>query len=532
MIGRTILNYRITRLIGEGGMAAVYYAENKLGKPAAIKILKPEFGTNETVRKRFKQDATILAGLEHTHIRKVLDILEKETDGMDAIIMEYLEGSDLHIYLQQRGRLPESEAISYIKQAAVALQYAHQKRIIHRDIKPANLFRLPDGSLKIIDFGIAKTDHQTWTQTGVGIGTPNYMSPEQILSPAEVDHRTDIYSLGITLYHLLSGQKPFQGDTDYATQNRVVTEKLPLLTIGNPAINLILARATAKNKQERWASCQEFINALDLIQNKIANSSGQESAAITIVEEDSPVILAANSAQIVRNIPLHQTPPPPARIEHKKKPNKVDNLEKLENPPRPVKTNFMLWFLFASVGIGIGSFVFITNPSFFSSKQSTISLAGNESDVVHGESYMEDITITGLELNLRSSTNADSKGNILTVVGRGEALQTIERTMDERGIYWYKVRANGVEGWLSSLFVAERSVWQNPKQMYVQQAKVYFYHFSNGAFKKKKSYLIEYDNVTIFQEYQGFVYAKFITASGKEIWDWLPLEALAEMGID
>ncbi|MEY4927594.1 MAG: hypothetical protein RI894_2030 [Bacteroidota bacterium] len=143
---QTVLNYTLRHLLGEGGTADVYYAENSLGKGAAIKVLKKEYSNNKQVRQRFLQDAQIMARLKHPNIREVYEFVEG--DGFDAIIMEYLEGGDLNTRLKKQGAMPHEAAIGYFAQVADALVYAHALGIVHRDIKPANLFLTKSGLLK------------------------------------------------------------------------------------------------------------------------------------------------------------------------------------------------------------------------------------------------------------------------------------------------------------------------------------------------------------------------------------------------
>ncbi|MDZ4787090.1 MAG: protein kinase [bacterium] len=228
MIYRLISNYTILRLLGKGGMADVYYAENKLKRPAAIKILHPSFSSQPEVLLRFETEAQIMVALDHPNIRRVYDV--SEIDGRPCIIMEYLDGYNLSEVLVSK-KLTDSQLLELWDQAIAGLQYAHQKGVVHRDIKPSNLFLTTSGQLKILDFGIAKVEEATsHTLTGQSLDTFMYMSPEQVQDPKRVDYRTDIYSLAVTFYHLLTGKPPYDTSTDstYKIQSKIVRDVLDL----------------------------------------------------------------------------------------------------------------------------------------------------------------------------------------------------------------------------------------------------------------------------------------------------------------
>jgi serine/threonine-protein kinase len=193
-IGKQIGKYTITRLIGEGGMASVYEGEHEaLGTKAAIKILNPILSANKQIRERFKNEARMMASLDHPNITRVLDY--EESDTYLAIAMELLTGEDLSNRIKNNGKLPEQEIKRIFEQTLAAFQYAHGMGIVHRDIKPSNIFLLPNGTVKILDFGIAKLFGQgnEMTQTGTQMGTPVYMSPEQVKADKTIDHRSDIW---------------------------------------------------------------------------------------------------------------------------------------------------------------------------------------------------------------------------------------------------------------------------------------------------------------------------------------------------
>jgi serine/threonine protein kinase len=213
-IGQKIGKYTINRLIGEGGMASVFEGVHEsLGTKAAIKILNPTLSSNKQIRERFKNEARIMASLDHPNITRVLDF--EENDSYLAIAMELLSGEDLSNLIKSQGKLSEKEIIHVFEQTLSAFEYAHNLGIVHRDIKPSNIFVSPNGTIKILDFGIAKLFGQgnEMTQTGAQIGTPIYMSPEQVKGDKSIDHRSDIYSLGVTMYYALQGEPPYDGNT-------------------------------------------------------------------------------------------------------------------------------------------------------------------------------------------------------------------------------------------------------------------------------------------------------------------------------
>jgi len=210
-IGRQILNYRLARLIGQGGMASVYEAHHASlrGRRVAVKLLDPVLARRENMAQRFLNEAEVMAGLDHPRIVRVLDFVRQ--DGLLAIVMEHVEGEPLSRALAREGRYGPADGARFFGQVLEAFAYAHEKGVAHRDVKPSNIMVLPDGSPKVLDFGIAKLagGGGELTHTGAQMGTPVYMSPEQVQDSKRADHRSDIYSLGVTLHHLLSGAPPY-----------------------------------------------------------------------------------------------------------------------------------------------------------------------------------------------------------------------------------------------------------------------------------------------------------------------------------
>ena len=229
MQGKSISGYTLQRLLGTGGMAEVWYAENKIGKKAAVKLLLPKLCQDENVVSRFLTEAKVMVELNHPNIRQVYDY--GDIDGRPAIVMEYLDGSDLKARLKRGQRFTQEELVKWWNQLVDALNYTHKKGIVHRDIKPGNIFVDREGDVKLLDFGIAKVrDSVSKTQTGQKLGTLMYMSPEQVKDSKHIDYRTDVYSLAVTFVHLITGKKPYDSDTtsDFEISEQIVYKPLDL----------------------------------------------------------------------------------------------------------------------------------------------------------------------------------------------------------------------------------------------------------------------------------------------------------------
>ena len=265
-IGQTIKRYHILEKLGEGGMALVYKAHDlQLNRDVAIKIILPDKGISEKFIKRFQREAKTLAALNHENIIPIIDFGEHEN--LPYLVMPFIPGGTLK---KQVGTpMPYDQAARLLLPIANALAYAHQKGVIHRDVKPANILIDEAGKPLLSDFGVAKmlTVEETMdlTGTGVGVGTPEYMSPEQTLGKA-VDNRTDEYSLGIVLYELVTGRKPYQADTPLAVAIKQNTQPLPDPSDFVPQlpdrVEEVLRKALAKNPEDRYPSMELFAEAL------------------------------------------------------------------------------------------------------------------------------------------------------------------------------------------------------------------------------------------------------------------------------
>ena len=263
-LGKTLLHYRVVEKLGEGGMGVVYKAEDtKLRRTVALKFPPLDKVSSEEHQARFLREAQAAAALSHPNICTVHDIYE--VDGQPFIAMELVEGQSLKEKLRERP-LPLKEAIDIAAQAAEGLAAAHNASVVHRDIKGANLMLTPQGQVKIMDFGLAQVrDRSHLTKTGTTLGTAAYMSPEQALAK-ETDHRTDIWSLGVVLYEMLTGRLPFGGDVAAAIAYAVVNvdpEPPTALRSGLPVeLDAIIGKALAKDPRERYQHVEEM--AVDL----------------------------------------------------------------------------------------------------------------------------------------------------------------------------------------------------------------------------------------------------------------------------
>ena len=229
MQGKSINGFTLQHPLGTGGMAEVWYAENKIGKKAAVKLLLPKLCQDENVKSRFLTEAKVMVDLNHPNIRQVYDY--GDIDGRPAIVMEYLEGDDLKARMKRGQHFTDEELKRWWNQLVDALNYTHKKGIVHRDIKPGNIFVDNEGNIKLLDFGIAKVRESiTSTQTGQKLGTLMYMSPEQVKDSKHIDYHTDIYSLAVTFVHLLTGKRPYDSDTssDFEISEQIVYKPLDM----------------------------------------------------------------------------------------------------------------------------------------------------------------------------------------------------------------------------------------------------------------------------------------------------------------
>src|ERR671931_1969039 len=306
--------YRIMRKLGAGGMADVYLAEDQeLGRRVAIKILNDRHAADDQFIERFRREAKNAAGLSHPNIVSIYD--RGTAEGTYYIAMEYLDGRSLKEMIIGRGPAPIKTAIEYARQILGAVGFAHRNGIVHRDIKPHNVLVSPEGRLKVTDFGIARSGASQMTEAGSIIGTAQYLSPEQARG-TPVDERSDLYSVGIVLYEMLTGQVPFTGDTplEIAMKHLSAVPKPPseLRPEVPHDLDLIVLRALAKNPDERYQTAEEFDRDLAQVSEGLPVAA-QTADAATAVLSGSGILAAAATAVVTPPAPPPTAPTTPVR---------------------------------------------------------------------------------------------------------------------------------------------------------------------------------------------------------------------------
>jgi serine/threonine protein kinase len=279
LIGTTLGNYRIEREIGEGGMSHVYVGRTNfatdvlpVGFPVVLKVMTDELAGDITARKRFIKEASILSKLRHRYITRFYEFINNDAGAV--LVMEFVEGTPVDLLLTERGALPLNEAIIICQCMLEALVYAHGKGIVHRDIKPANLIKEKAGQVKVTDFGIAKikegagaSGQTVLTKSGFLLGTPHYMSPEQIREPKDAGAKSDIYSSGVVLYEMLTGMLPFNSrslpkliDAIYRGEKQAPSALRPEV---DKELEQIVVKAMSPRMDQRYETAREFYEALE-----------------------------------------------------------------------------------------------------------------------------------------------------------------------------------------------------------------------------------------------------------------------------
>jgi hypothetical protein len=289
LIGQEVGHYKITSLIGEGGMGAVYLAVHpQIGSRVAVKVLHPDLARDRAAVDRFFSEARSVNLIRHENIVNILDLAQL-ADGRSYIVMECLEGESVAARLRKKGPFSPKEAVALMLPVMAALQAAHEHGIIHRDLKPDNIFLTRGGQVKVLDFGIAKLDIAhgggAATRTGAILGTPMYMSPEQAAGRAsQVDHRSDIYSAGIILHELIAGKVPFISDALYDLITKHLTEPPPPLRTLRPdcppELEALVLRALAKERDTRFPTAAAMAEALQQVADLIAARPATAAAAV------------------------------------------------------------------------------------------------------------------------------------------------------------------------------------------------------------------------------------------------------------
>ena len=265
MIGTTVGPYHFVQRLGDGGMGTVYRATDQmLGRDVAIKVLRADLEDQPALIERFRQEAMVLARLSHPGIATLHGLQPHGASFL--MVMEFVPGATLDALLRRQGPVPWTRAVTIVMHMLDALAHAHAQGVVHRDIKPANVMLTPDERVKLMDFGIARLRGVArQTRLGFAVGTPSYMAPEQLRSE-DVDGRTDLYAVGLVLYELLTGEAPFVADSDHALMHQQLTAPVPLVSARVPevprALEVVIARATAKEPARRYADAAAFRDAL------------------------------------------------------------------------------------------------------------------------------------------------------------------------------------------------------------------------------------------------------------------------------
>src|SRR3984957_11575342 len=258
--------YEILKLLGQGGMGAVYKARDReLDRMVALKVIRPELAESPEILQRFKQELILARKVTHRNVIRIFDL--GDADGIKFITMEFIEGRDLKSLLVEKGKLPPEQAVDVVQQVCLALEAAHSEGVVHRDLKPQNIMMDGQGRASVMDFGIARSlEMGGMTQTGALIGTPEYMSPEQVRGE-HVDARSDLFTVGIIFQELLTGALPYKAETAMASMYKRTRERAIPVRQLNPDVpqylNDVVAKCLEMEPQDRYQSAREMYDALE-----------------------------------------------------------------------------------------------------------------------------------------------------------------------------------------------------------------------------------------------------------------------------
>jgi len=301
--GQRLGDYEILGVLGAGGMGKVYKVRNVISdRIEAMKVLLANLASQKELADRFLREIKLLAALNHPHIASLYSALT--LDNQLVMLMEYVDGATIASRLQ-RGPIRPADAIDYSEQILSALSYAHKMNVIHRDVKPSNLMLSPQGVVKLMDFGIARPNNELgMTLTGTTLGSLNYMSPEQVRG-SDVDARSDLYSFGVSLYEMVTGQLPFQGNSNYSVMSAHVQQAPPPALNVRPdlpkGLNEIILMSMAKDPRDRFQSADAFANALRSVLSGTVESPAKPATAAGVVAALPE--LAPSSVRPSRTVP-------------------------------------------------------------------------------------------------------------------------------------------------------------------------------------------------------------------------------------
>ena len=398
-LGRLLDNrYEILEVIGTGGMAVVYKAlDHRLNRLVAVKILKDEFSRNQEFRRRFHAESQAVAMLSHPNIVSVYDV--SRSGDVDYIVMELIDGITLKQYLEKKGCLNWRETLHFAMQIAKALEHAHSRGIVHRDIKPHNIMILKDGSIKVADFGIARIASAQSTLTREALGSVHYISPEQAKG-AWVDDRSDLYSLGVVMYEMLTGRTPYDGETPVSVAIQHINGGAPLpstLVTDIPrGLEQITMHAMASNADERYSSATEMLRDMEEFRKNPQVEFHYNLAAFhgaqPVPEEptqpmDGTGTLGRRQRQPVRT----RTAPPPRRYP----PEKQDDYE--DDDPRDRRRNLVIPIVVVVIIVAVGVILRLPFFSGIFDKEDTIkvpNLLGEKlTDVLQDEEVLKQFKV-------------------------------------------------------------------------------------------------------------------------------------------
>ena len=409
--------YEILEVIGTGGQAVVYKARcHRLNRLVAIKILKDELTQDEEFRRRFHAEGQAVAMLSHPNIVSVYDV--STTDAADYIVMELIDGISLKQYMEKKGVLNWKETLHFAIQIGKALDHAHSRGIIHRDIKPHNVMVLKNGSVKVADFGIAQVVSKNNTLTKEALGSVHYISPEQAKG-GRVDNRSDIYSLGVVMYEMMTGRPPYDGESPVAVAIQHINGKAVMPSTLNPNIpgglEQIIMKAMAQNASKRFSSAKEMLHDMDEFRKDPSilfdynnTSAGLDDATLiqsAAATEEPSQELPKEPAET----PVRRTPEKKSTIAKKKRRRREEVVEEVERGTKVATIAIIACSVVALVAIGI-FFATLFSDGGLSTNQDTVSvpnLLGKYYDTYEPDGFV-------LEVNYYAYSDEYALGQIMS----------------------------------------------------------------------------------------------------------------------